>query len=89
MEVSLEQSEYTVNEGIGKANRALQICAVTMDLLFGVQVSLDVQNGSATGNTVTLPSSKSQIICFVLWMADHCLYDSYGTLWCISYHLSS
>ena len=48
--LSLEQLEYTVTEGIGKSFRALQICAVTTDLQFGIQASLQIHNGSATGN---------------------------------------
>jgi len=49
VELSLERSEFTVSEGIGKSSRALQICAVASDLNFGVHASLQVQNGSATG----------------------------------------
>ena len=50
MTISLEQFEYTVTERIGKSSRALQICAVTTDLQFGIQASLQIHNGSATGN---------------------------------------
>ncbi len=49
VEVSLEQSEYIVSEGIGKSNRALQICAVARDTLFPVMADFSVQNGSAIG----------------------------------------
>ncbi len=49
VEVSLEQSEYIVSEGIGRSNRALQICAVARDTLFPVTASFSVQNGSAIG----------------------------------------
>ncbi len=51
-EISLEQSEYVVDEGIGKLNRALQVCFVSTDLLIGVNLNLKVMNGSAIGKCV-------------------------------------
>ncbi len=51
-EISLEQSEYVVDEGIGKLNRALQVCFVSTDLLIGVNLNLNTMNGSAIGTCV-------------------------------------
>ena len=56
MEISLDQSVYTVNEGIGASNRALQICAEAKDLIFLVPASIQVHNGSAIGRNLTLIS---------------------------------
>ena len=49
MELSLEQSLYTVNEGIGASNKALQICATVTDALFYTTANIQVHNGTAIG----------------------------------------
>ena len=48
-EVSLEQSSYTVNEGIGVSNKALQICAIVKDALFYTTANIQVHSGTAVG----------------------------------------
>ncbi len=49
MELSLELSDNTVNEEIERSNRALLICAVARDLLFPLEATIHVHNGSAVG----------------------------------------
>jgi len=47
--LSLEKSEYVVEEEIDGSSRALQLCAVGRDILFPVEAYLEVHNGSAEG----------------------------------------
>ena len=55
MEISLEQSLYTVNEKIGASNRALQICAFVKDLLFFVTANVQVRNQNFFQYFILLP----------------------------------
>ena len=52
--LSLEKSEYTVEEVIDGTSRALQVCAVGTDILFPVEAHLEVHDGSAEGNMGTV-----------------------------------
>ena len=49
VELRLESTEYIIGEDIGENQFALQVCAFSLDVLFGVTATMNISSGTAEG----------------------------------------